>query len=307
MRLFPILFLTVLALIWHAAKADGGFKPPDDYPPGPMGEMVTKGERIFRNTANEAPDFVGNVLTCENCHLDRGRLKNSSPLWGSYGIYPKYRTRSEQVETLAQRIQSCFRFSMNGTAPELDDDVIVALESYMFWISQGVPVGGKIEGRGYPTLEDADLDPSPKRGRAVYVGKCAICHGENGQGTKSGPGYAFPPLWGQLSYNWAAGMTHVEVAAAFIKANMPFGLPGSLSDQEAWDVSAFINSRPRSQDPRFRGNVSETRERFHSESDYYGKVLDGVLLGAPLPTNTPASRAKIEKATKNIINSDWAR
>lgn len=285
-----MLFLAVLMLTGHAAKAESEFKPPVVYPPGPMGEMVAKGERIFRNTATEAPAFVGNVLTCENCHLDRGRLKNSSPMWGSYGTYPKYRARSEQVETVAQRIQSCFRFSLNGTIPELDDDVIVALESYMFWISQGVSIGREMEGRGYPALVDAELDPSPERGRLVYDGKCTVCHGKEGQGTKNGSDYVFPPLWGPLSYNWAAGMTHVEVAAAFIKSNMPFSLAGSLSDQEAWDVAAFINSRPRSQDPRFRGNVSETRERFHSESDYYGKVVDGVLLGAPLPANPPATR-----------------
>ena len=290
-----MLFLAALALTAHAAKVDSEFRPPNDYPLGPMGEMVAKGERLFRNTAIEAPDFVGNVLTCENCHLDRGRLKNSSPLWGSYGTYPRYRARSGQVETLAQRIQSCFRFSLNGSTPELDDDVIVALESYMFWISQGVPVGRKMEGGGYPALVDAEQDPSPERGRSVYAAKCGICHGEDGQGTKSGSNYPFPPLWGPLSYNWAAGMTHVEVAAAFIKANMPFGIAGSLSDQEAWDVAAFINSRPRSQDPRFRGNVSETRERFHSESDYYGTVVGGVLLGAPLPANPPAIRADARK------------
>lgn len=279
LKLHSLVLSAVLGWVGLAAEAEQTFKPPVDYPPGPMGEMVIKGERIFTRTASEIPAYVGNVLTCENCHLDRGRLKHSSPLWGSYPIYPQYRERSKRVETLAQRIQSCFRFSMNGSEPDLDDDIIVALESYMFWIAQGVPTGRKMEGRGYPALVDADREPSPQRGRQVYVGKCAICHGEDGQGSGSGRDYAFPPLWGPLSYNWAAGMTKVEVAAAFIKANMPFGIAGILSDQEAWDVSAFINSRPRSQDPRFRGNLAETREKYHSESDYYGKLVDGVLLG----------------------------
>lgn len=283
MRLLLLLLFAALGLNGLTASADSGFKPPLDYPAGPMGEMVAKGERIFRNTAVEAPAFVGNVLTCENCHLDRGRLKNSSPLWGSYPIYPQYRARSQRVETLAQRIQSCFRFSMNGSEPDLDDDIIVALESYMFWIAQGVPTGKMMDGRGYPALVDAEQDPSPARGRQVYAGKCAICHSEDGQGRKNRSGYAFPPLWGPLSYNWAAGMTKVEVAAAFIKANMPFGIAGSLADQEAWDVAAFINSRPRGQDPRFRGNLTETREKYHSDADYYGKVVDGVLLGVQPP------------------------
>lgn len=288
----PLLLLAIVSLTGLTARADEAFKPPLEYPPGPMGKMVAKGERIFTRTATEIPAYVGNVLTCENCHLDRGRLKNSSPLWGSYGIYPQYRTRSQRVETLAQRIQSCFRFSMNGSEPDLDDDIIVALESYMFWIAQGVPTGKLMAGRGYPAVVDAELEPSPTRGRLVYFEKCAICHAENGQGTKSGDAYAFPPLWGPLSYNWAAGMTKVEVAAAFIKSNMPFGLAGSLSDQEAWDVAAFINSRPRGQDPRFRGNLAETRDKYHSEADYYGKLVDGVLLGAPPPAEGAANRGR---------------
>jgi thiosulfate dehydrogenase len=296
MRAYSLVLLLVLGCGGLTVQAEQTFKPPLDYPPGPMGEMVIKGERIFTKTASEIPAYVGNVLTCENCHLDRGRLKNSSPLWGSYPIYPQYRARSKRVETLAQRIQSCFRFSMNGSEPDLDDDIIVALESYMFWIAQGVPTGKKMEGRGYPAVLDADQEPSPQRGRQVYAGKCMICHGEDGQGTGSGRDYAFPPLWGPLSYNWAAGMTKVEVAAAFIKSNMPFGLAGSLADQEAWDVAAFISSRPRGQDPRFRGNLAETREKYHGEGDYYGKVVDGVQLGAPPPTEShPGRTRKIRK------------
>lgn len=283
MKSLLVLLLALLGLAGVANSADSEFKPPVDYPSGPMGEMVAKGERLFRRTATEAPAYVGNALSCENCHLDRGRLKNSSPLWGSYPIYPQYRARNKRVETLAQRIQGCFRFSMNGTEPELDDDVIVALESYMFWIARGVPTGKMMEGRGYPALVDPELEPSPKRGSKVYTEKCAICHAPDGQGRKTGSDYAFPPLWGPLSYNWAAGMTKVEVAAAFIRANMPFGWAGSLSDQEAWDVAAYVNSRPRPQDPRFMGNVAETRARYHGDFDYYGKVVDGVELGAPLP------------------------
>ncbi len=60
----------------------------------------------------------------------------------------------------------------------------------------------------------------------------------------------FPPLWGSNSFNWGAGMHRVNTAAGFIKANMPLGKPNSLSDQEAWDVAAYINSFPRPADPR---------------------------------------------------------
>ena len=67
-------------------------------------------------------------------------------------------------------------------------------------------------------------------------------------------------------------MHQVDMAAAFIKSNMPYGAGNTLSDQEAWDVAAYVNSRPRPQDPRFADSLEKTREKFHvnHEFDYYG-------------------------------------
>jgi thiosulfate dehydrogenase len=54
-----------------------------------------------------------------------------------------------------------------------------------------------------------------------------------------------PPLWGPRSFNIASGLARLSKAAAFIKATMPFTQPGILSDTEAYDVAAFMNSHPR--------------------------------------------------------------
>ena len=57
-----------------------------------------------------------------------------------------------------------------------------------------------------------------------------------------------PPLWGDDSFNAAAGMAKLAYAAAYIRANMPFGvryLDPVLSEQQAWDVAAFMISKPR--------------------------------------------------------------
>ena len=61
-------------------------------------------------------------------------------------------------------------------------------------------------------------------------------------------GYLFPPLWGPDSFNDGAGMGRVLTAAKFIKARLPLGKP-DLTDDEAFDVAAFINSNPRPQMP----------------------------------------------------------
>jgi thiosulfate dehydrogenase len=51
-------------------------------------------------------------------------------------------------------------------------------------------------------------------------------------------------LWGQDSFNDGAGMHRVLTAARFIKARMPNG-KADLSDDQAFDVAAFINTQPR--------------------------------------------------------------
>jgi thiosulfate dehydrogenase len=74
----------------------------------------------------------------------------------------------------------------------------------------------------------------------VFANKCAFCHGSDGLGTM-----AAPPVWGPQSYTIAAGMARVSVAAAFIKSNMPRARGWSLSDDDAYDVAAYVNSQPR--------------------------------------------------------------
>ncbi len=57
-----------------------------------------------------------------------------------------------------------------------------------------------------------------------------------------------PPLWGARSFNDGAGMNRLTVAANFIHANMPNGTDWhdpALSVEDAWDVAAFLISRPR--------------------------------------------------------------
>jgi thiosulfate dehydrogenase len=88
-------------------------------------------------------------------------------------------------------------------------------------------------------------------------------------------------------------MHAVDTAAAFVKHNMPLGLSGSLTDQESWDVAAYINSHERPQDPRFTGNLQQTAEEFHgSKFSLYGKAKgpDGALLGEhPADSSSPSA------------------
>lgn len=138
-----------------------------------------------------------------------------------------------------------------------------------------------LPGRGFVKLAATPLGHDPDRGAAVYSSQCASCHGANGGGQANPDGtYAIPPLWGPRSYNWGAGMTGIASAAGFIKANMPYGQGNTLTDQKAWDVAAYVDSRERPDDPRQTGSVEATRKQFHARGDYYGQTVAGHLLGS---------------------------
>ena len=139
---------------------------------------------------------------------------------------------------------------------------------------------GKLKGRGYPKIANPKQEPSPERGLVVYNQYCSTCHSADGQGLKGSDGYAYiPPLWGAKAYNWGAGMHRINTAAYFIYENMPLGKSAQLTQQQAWDVAAYINSHERPQDPRYKGDLQKNRERYHNHQGYYGQKIGGKTLG----------------------------
>ena len=265
----------------------GSFASPPDsaIPDDAFGADVKRGRAIFTDPSVYAAAFVGNSLKCSNCHLDAGRRANSSPLAAAYVEYPAYREKNGHVNTFEERLRECFRFSMNGVAPPPGDKVLVALQTYAFFLAKGAPTGEALPGRGYPTLADPPLGRDYARGERVFAAKCALCHGSDGAGQKANGHTVYPALWGADSFNWGAGMELIKNAAGFIKANMPLGHGNSLTDQEAWDVATFVDSHERPQDPRFTTDVATTRETFHDPAEsMYGRMVNGMVLGQNPPT-----------------------
>jgi thiosulfate dehydrogenase len=267
----------------EAASSTASFAPPPDsrIPNDGFGEVVRLGEHIFDETGIYAAGYAGNALRCSSCHLDRGRRANSAPLWGAYVAYPAYRAKNGHVNTYAERLQGCFQYSMNGKAPPLGSPILVALETYSYWLASGARIDPHLAGRGYPPVPRAALPPDFQRGQRVYSQHCALCHGPQGAGQNAGNGaMAFPALWGDGSFNWGAGMADVNNAAAFIRANMPLSQDHTLTDQQAWDVALFMDSHERPQDPRYRDSVQLTRQRFHDTGNsMYGRRVNGHVLG----------------------------
>ena len=201
------------------------FTPPaeSEMPTGDYGKVIRLGQQVFMETGQYASRYVGNSLTGANCHHDAGRKPDCAPLWASFIRCPAFRTKTGQVDTLASRIQGCFEYSMNGKAPPADDLIILALQTYAFWLAKGAPVGMPLPGSGYPKLKKPEQPADYARGEKVYAQNCALCHGADGLGQRAGDKQVFLPLWGPKSFNWGAGMHQLVNAAGFIRADMPLG------------------------------------------------------------------------------------
>lgn len=232
------------------AAFDPLFSPPspETIPGGQRGEQIRIGYEVVARTQEFGKPYVGNSLNCTNCHLDAGLNPNAASFVGLSVVYPEYRARADRRMTLADRINECFERSLNGRALPPDSSKLQAVVAYIEWLSRDIPPGSSLPWRGLPRLK-SDKKPDPGRGKQVFAARCAFCHGSDGQGTMSAP-----PVWGPNSYNIGAGMARISVAASFIKSNMPRGWGWLLSDDEAFDVAAYINSQPR---PDFREKVRD--------------------------------------------------
>jgi thiosulfate dehydrogenase len=212
---------------------------PETIPGDQRGDQIRLGYKIVVDTQEYGKRYVGNALNCTNCHLDAGLNPNAASFVGISVLYPEYRARADRQMSLADRINECFERSMNGRALPPDSLKLAAVVAYIDWLSQNVPPGSAVPWRGIPRITST-RQPDPINGKNVFAKKCVFCHGSDGQGTITAP-----PLWGPRSYNIAAGMARVGIAASFIKANMPRGWGWSVTDDEAFDVGAYVNSQPR--------------------------------------------------------------
>lgn len=220
------------------------YRPPvvDSTPDDPYEIAVYRGLGILTHTGDSLRAYVGANLNCTSCHLDEGRRPNAIPLIGVFARYPKYMDRTGAVVPLEDRINYCFTRSLAGSRLPATSREMQDIIAYLSFISRGVPNGSHVRGEGLATI--AKLDGDSARGRRVFVDNCARCHGNNG----SGMGLV-PALWGPRSFSVGASMARQERAAAFIRQNMPFDRPGSLTDQQAFDVARYITSMPRPDSP----------------------------------------------------------
>jgi thiosulfate dehydrogenase len=218
--------------------------------------LVIYGEDLIANTAKYLGPKgiiaqISNGMNCQNCHLDAGKR-----IWGNnfgavYSTYPKYRERSGTVENIHKRVNDCFERSLDGQPLDIKSKEMMAIYAYIKWLGQNVSKNQKPFGSALGSLNYLERAADPQKGKKVYTKECQSCHGKRGEGqfNPDSASFSIPPLWGVNSYNDGAGLFRLSNFAFFVKNNMPFNKASYnnpvLTDEEAWDVAAYVNSQPR--------------------------------------------------------------
>ncbi|WP_231741990.1 c-type cytochrome [Stieleria varia] len=222
-----------------------------EYPEGRLGEVIRLGETLVKETSIHpmTRPLVGNRLNCTSCHLDAGRHPKAASFVGVASAYPAYSPRESAVITLEERIANCFLRSQNGSRPVIGGQVSVAIAAYITWMSRRTPIEmNPIAPLGPNHLDMLDVEafePDIVQGETLYVDRCTDCHLADGSGSEDGP-----PVWGDHSFNDGAGLSKVAKMASWLKVAMPPD-DTDLTDREAIDLAAYINSHPR---PKFYPN-----------------------------------------------------
>lgn len=232
--------------------------PPATLPAGKTGAtelpyMVQLGEKLIRDTNTDpmtAPYIPDSGLTCSSCHVDAGKKKAlGSTFIGSAAAFPAFNPRDGGIVTLQDRINSCFMRSMNGIRLPANSEPMLAMVAYITWLSEGTPIHMNAD-RAVSKYNDSFVNAQikslakagaadPVAGKTLYENDCATCHGTDGAGSGSAP-----PVWGPASYNKGAGLANNFKGATWVQFNMPPGQEFTLTDHQALDIMAYVDSQP---------------------------------------------------------------
>ena len=95
--------------------------------------------------------------------------------FSTHARYPQYRARENQVLNLGARINNCIERPHIGKHLPLDSKEIIAIQCYMNWLCEKVPVNGHVKVDGPLKVKYPDRAADPVKGEVVYKRDCAVC------------------------------------------------------------------------------------------------------------------------------------
>ena len=226
----------VLPNLQSAPAAELKYAPPrPQEAPESIREAVMLGFNIINDTAQYAPEHVGNELACATCHLEGGTSKASISLVGTAATYPRFSASHGTSIDLAQKVQDCFARNLNAAPPAHGSREMQAILAYLHWISKDIPVYASLPW-ALPDKLDTSHKPSASDGEKVYIENCAACHGDAGDGS--------PPLWGKGAYTDGSPLHNVDIFAVYTHRFMP-PEAATLTPEQSLDVAAYVDGQPR--------------------------------------------------------------
>jgi thiosulfate dehydrogenase len=221
----------------------------------PDGDLIRYGKELITHTSRYLGpqgkvSRTSNGMNCQNCHLKAGTKPFGNNYAAVVSTYPKFRARSGSIETIEKRINDCIERSLNGQPLDDSSREMRAIIAWFKWLGTGVKKGTTPNGTGITSLPFLPRAADPVKGELVYRAQCMQCHGSEGEGYKHPDSveWRYPPLAGPHSYNTGAGLFRLSRFAGYVKSNMPYGTTWDnpvLTDEEAWDVAAYVNSLAR--------------------------------------------------------------
>lgn len=220
------------------------------------GSLIRYGRDLVANTARYlgpqgVVKTISNGMNCQNCHLEAGTRPWGNNYSAVAATYPHYRERSGNIESIEKRVNDCLERSLNGQPLDSGSLELKAMVAYIRWVGKDVSKNNKPVDVGISNLPYLSRPADSASGKKVYNQYCSRCHGNEGGGVlnEGMPGYLYPPVWGPHSFNTGAGLYRLSKLAGYVRDNMPFGEASHckpvLSDEEAWDVAAFISTQAR--------------------------------------------------------------
>ncbi len=111
-------------------------------PNTPFGKAVLYGRKLmlstprYIGTKGSKGRYLGNVMSCSNCHQNGGMKPNAFSLVLSHQAYPQYRAREAKILSLADRVNNCITRPMNGKPLPYDSEEMLAFLSYFRYINE---------------------------------------------------------------------------------------------------------------------------------------------------------------------------
>src|SRR5579883_3354614 len=172
-------FICSFALVAGADVRAAGSAVPDaaaadaraQLPSGREGELIRYGRDLITHTRQYAGKYVRAGMDCSACHIDAGTKAHGGSFLGIYATFPQWNKRSHRFIALQDRLQECFLYSMNGTAPPPNSREVIAMTAYIAWLSRNAPVGEGFPDQGFVKVR-LQHPPDKLAGAKIYAARC---------------------------------------------------------------------------------------------------------------------------------------